>query len=204
VLVGAAAIALAARVPGIERDTAVGIVITSLFGLGVLIALAPSSPPGVQSLLFGDLLGVAPSDLATAAGLTAAVLAVLAVLHRRLLAVGFDRRSAAALGLRPLPAELALLALVAGATLIAVRGLGNLLVAAVLVGPAASARLLTRRVPAMMTLAVGLAAACGIGGLYLSYYAGTAGGASVAGLIVLAYLALRAAVSIAARRPLSR
>ena len=140
VLAAAAAIAVAARVPGIERDTAVAVVITSLFGLGVLLALAPSSPPGVESLLFGDLLGVSWSDLATAAVLAAAVLAGLGLLHRQLLAVGFDRRTARALGGRPLLTDLSLLALVAAATLIAVRGLGNLLVVAVLVGPAATAR----------------------------------------------------------------
>jgi ABC-type Mn2+/Zn2+ transport system permease subunit len=187
----AAAIALAARAPGIERDTAVAIVITSLFGLGVLVALAPSSPPGVESLLFGDLLGVSASDLATAGALAVAVVFGAALLHRQLLSVGFDRRSAAALGARPLLADLALLALIAVATLIAVRGLGNLLVVAVLVGPAATARLLARRLPSMMALAVGVAAVCSVGGLYLSYYARTAGGASVAGVMVVAYLAAR-------------
>ena len=113
VLVAAASVALASRAPGIERDTAVAIVITSLFGLGVLLALAPASPPGLESLLFGDLLGVSTSDLATAGALAAAVLVGLAVLHRQLLVVGFDRRTARALGGRPLLADLSLLVLVA-------------------------------------------------------------------------------------------
>ena len=191
VLVAAASVALASRAPGIERDTAVAIVITSLFGLGVLLALAPASPPGLESLLFGDLLGVSTSDLATAGALAAAVLVGLAVLHRQLLVVGFDRRTARALGGRPLLADLSLLVLVAAATLIAVRGLGNLLVVAVLVAPAATARLLTGRLVRMMVLATLVAAACSIGGLYLSYYASTAGGASVAGLLVLVYMSVR-------------
>src|SRR4029077_19943833 len=109
----------------------------------------------------------------------------------RLPSVGFDPTTASALGGRPLFTDLSLLALIAAATLIAVRGLGNLLVVAVLVAPAATARLLARRLAAMMALAVALAIACGIGGLYLSYYAGTAGGASVAGLYALAYLFVR-------------
>jgi ABC-type Mn2+/Zn2+ transport system permease subunit len=191
VLTAAVAVAVASRVPGIERDTAVAIVVTALFGLGVLLALSPSSPPGVQSLLFGDLLGVSASDLATAAGLTGAALLGLAVMHRQLLVVGFDGRTSRPLGGRPLLADFALLALVAAATLIAVRGLGNLLVAAVLVAPAATARLLTGRLLRMMALAVAVAAVCSIGGLYLSYYASTAGGASVAGLLVVAYLSVR-------------
>ena len=192
VLAAAAAVALAARVPGIERDTSVAVVITSLFGLGVLLALAPATPPGLESLLFGDLLGVSRSDLVTAAALAAAVLVALAALHRQLLAVGFDRTTARALGGRPLFTDLSLLALIAAATLIAVRGLGNLLVVAVLVAPAATARLLTRRFAPMMLLAAALAVACGAGGLYLSYYASTAGGASVAAVLVAVYLAARA------------
>jgi ABC-type Mn2+/Zn2+ transport system permease subunit len=189
VLVAAAAVALAARVPGIERDTSVAIVITSLFGLGVVLALSPASPPGIGGLLFGDLLGVSTSDLITAAALAAGVLTGLAVLHRQLLAVGFDRVTARTLGGKPLLADLGLLALVAAATLIAVQGLGNLLVVAVLVAPAATARVLTRRLGRMMLVASLLAVASGIGGLYLSYYANTAAGASVACVLVAAFLA---------------
>src|SRR5437763_9511412 len=191
VLLGAAGIALATRLPGISRDVAVAVVVTTLFGLGALLALAPASPPGLESLLFGDLLGVSTSDLATAGALAAAVLVGLAVLHRQLLVVGFDRGTARALGGRPLLADLSLLGLVAAATLIAVRGLGNLLVVAVLVAPAATARLLTGRLLRMMALATLVAAACSIGGLYVSYYASTAGGASVAGLLVLVYMSVR-------------
>jgi ABC-type Mn2+/Zn2+ transport system permease subunit len=191
VLVAAASVALASRARGIDRDTAVAIVITSLFGLGVLVALAPASPPGIESLLFGDLLGVSTSDLVTAGGLAVAVLLGLGLFHRQLLVVGFDRRTARPLGGRPLLADLSLLVLIAAATLIAVRGLGNLLVVAVLVAPAATARLLATRLVRMMALAVALAGACSVGGLYLSYYASTAGGASVAGLLVLVYMSVR-------------
>jgi len=71
---------------------------------------------------------------------------------------------------------------------VAVQGLGNLLVVAVFVGPAAAASRLTERMAPMMLLAAALAALAGIAGLYLSYYAGTAGGASVALAIVAIYL----------------
>src|SRR4051794_6723264 len=89
--VAAVAIAFIGRTPRIGRDTSVAIVITTLFGLGVVLALSPAAPPGVGELLFGDLLGVTWSDIAVAAILGGGVLLVLAVLHPRLLAVGFDR-----------------------------------------------------------------------------------------------------------------
>ena len=188
ILVAAVSIALAGRVPAIGRDTAVAVVITALFGLGVVLALSPESPPGIQGLLFGDILGVSDIDLALGAGLAAAVLMALRLLHTRLLAVGFDRTTARPLGASPLVADSALLVLVALAVLVAVQGLGNLLVVAVLVGPAATARLLARRMVPMMALAAFIGVVAGACGLYLSFYANTAAGASIAGTIVVLYL----------------
>ena len=115
--------------------------------------------------------------------------ATLADSVNQLLVVGFDRAAAPALGARPLVAELALLALVAATIVVAVQALGNLLVLALLVGPASIARLVSRRLPAMMGIATLAALLGGIAGLYLSYYAGTAGGASIAAAIVAIYVA---------------
>jgi ABC-type Mn2+/Zn2+ transport system permease subunit len=145
-------------------------------------------PAGLAELLFGDVLGVSDADLLFAALLVVAVVAALAILHGRLLVVGFDRTSARGLGVAPAAVDAALLVLVALAVLVAVQGLGNLLVVAVFVGPAAAARRLSDRMLPMMLLAAGLAALAGIAGLYLSYYVGTAGGASVALAIVAVYL----------------
>ncbi|HMI71772.1 MAG TPA: metal ABC transporter permease [Solirubrobacteraceae bacterium] len=187
-LVAALAVAAASQVPAIGRDTAVAVVITTLFGAGVLLALSPSSPPGLQGLLFGDVLGVSDTDLALAGALAALVVGALAVLHSRLLAVGFDRLSAPGLGVRPLIVDGALLVLLALALLVAVQGLGNLLVVAVLVAPASAARLVARRMAPMMVASALVAVVAGAGGLYLSYYAGTAAGASIAAILVGAYL----------------
>jgi len=186
-LVAALAVAAAGRTPAIGRDTAVAVVITTLFGLGVLLALSPASPAGLQGLLFGDVLGVTDTDLALAAGLVAVVAVALRALHGRLLVVGFDRVNAPGLGVSPALVDGALLILLALALLVAVQGLGNLLVVAVLIAPAAGARLLTRRMGHMLGLAAALAAGAGIAGLYLSYYAGTAAGASIAGMLVAVY-----------------
>jgi ABC-type Mn2+/Zn2+ transport system permease subunit len=193
IVVAALAVALAGRVPTVGKDTAVAVVVTAAFGLGVLLALSPDSPPGIQSLLFGDILGVTDLDLALAAGLAAATLAALWALHSRLLAVGFDRSSAPALGASPLLVDLALLALLSATIVVAVQALGNLLLVALVVGPAAAARLMVHRVWPMMVLGAALAVLGGAGGIYLSYYAETAAGASIALVIVALYLSLAAA-----------
>jgi ABC-type Mn2+/Zn2+ transport system permease subunit len=188
IALAAAAIALAARIAGVGRDAAVAVVVTTMFGLGVLLALSPASPPGIEALLFGDLFGVSDGDLAGAGGLALLVALALRLLHGRLLVAGFDRGSARSLGISPALADAALLLLLAAGIVVAVQGLGNLLVVAVFVGPAAAARRLSDRMPTMMLLAAALAVVAGVGGLYLSYYAGTAGGASVALAIVAIYL----------------
>ena len=191
-VVAAVAVALAGRTPAIGSDTAVAVVVTGLLGLGALLALSPATPARLQELLFGDVLGVSDGDLLLAGVLATVVLGALAVLHPSLLVVGFDRSSAPALGRAPLAVDLALGVLVALAILVAVQGLGNLLVVAVLVAPAAAARRLTRRVPTMMAAAVAIAIAAGIAGLYASFYLDTAGGASIAGALVLAYVGAQA------------
>jgi ABC-type Mn2+/Zn2+ transport system permease subunit len=186
-VVAALGIAIAGRVPTIGRDAAVAIVITTLFGLGALLALSPASPPGIQGLLFGDILGVSDGDLVFAAIAAAITALSLWALHRALLAVGFDRGSAASLGVSPLMVDAALLVLLALAILVAVQGLGNLLALAMLVAPGATAALLVKRFAPMLWLAAAFAVAAGFGGLYASYYLNTAAGASIAAATVVLY-----------------
>jgi ABC-type Mn2+/Zn2+ transport system permease subunit len=191
-LAAALAIAIAGRTPEIGSDTAVAVVVTGFLGLGALLALSASTPPGLSGLLFGDILGVSDLDLWLSVALAIVTLTALGALNRQLLAVGFDRRSARSLGGRPLLVDAALLTLVALAVLVGVQALGALLVLAILVGPAATARLVAHRIVSMMALAIALAVLAGAGGLYLSYYADTAGGASIAAVVVVAYLAVLA------------
>lgn len=187
-LVGAMLIALAGRIPRLDGDVAVSVVITSLFGLGVLLGLAPEVPAGLNGILFGDVLGVTDADIALAACLAVFVVAVLGLLHPSLLAAGFDPLHARALGRSPAALDLVLAVLLAAATLVAVQALGNLLVVAMLVGPAATARLLTRRMAPMMVTATGVAAGASVAGLYVSYHAKVAAGGAVTLALVGAFL----------------
>lgn len=196
IAVAAVAIALVGRVPGIGRDAAVAVVVTAFFGLGALLALSPSSPPGIQTLLFGDILAPSNSDLLISAILAAAVLLSTVALHWRLLAVAFDRTTARSLGTSPAIADVAVLILLAAAVLVAAQGLGTLLAVAALVGPAATARVLTHRLGSMMLAASALGILSGLVGLYVSYYAGLAAGASIAATIVITYAVAVAATGL--------
>jgi ABC-type Mn2+/Zn2+ transport system permease subunit len=196
VLVAAAGIALVARDQRLGADIGVAVCVSTLLGLGGMLALSPDSPPRLQELLFGDLLGVGGADLAIAGALAGAVAVALAAGHRSLALVGFDRGSAPSLGAKPLRWELALLAILAVTTVAAVQGLGNLLLVALILAPAAAALSLVRRLPAALVLSAALAALAGAAGLVLSYHLEVAAGASVAlcavALALLSLLAPRA------------
>jgi ABC-type Mn2+/Zn2+ transport system permease subunit len=180
VLVAAALIALAARDARVGSEIAVGVTVTTAFGLGALLALAPDVPARLGELLFGDLLGTSRTDLVVAAGLAALVATALAAGHRQLVATVFDPAAAPSLGVRPGRVELASLALLGMATVAAVQGLGNLLVFALLVAPAAAAIRLGDSVRAQLLLGPALGAGAGALGLVVSSELDLAAGASVA------------------------
>ena len=186
---GSWASALATRQDLVDADAAVAVTVTTLFGLGTLLALSPETPLRLGEILFGDPLSVSATDLAASAALAAGGIAALAAGHRTLALGGFDPQSAPSLGARPGAATFLLLALLALTTLIAVQALGNLLVVAIVIAPAAAAlQLCTRLLPALLTAAV-LAVAAGVAGIYLSYWAELAAGASIALCAVATFVA---------------
>lgn len=197
--IGATLVSLAGRIRGLDADVAVAVVITALFGLGVLLGLAPEVPAGLNGLLFGDLLAVGWGQVAVTVAAVAGISVALFVLHPTFTAVFFDRSSSRALGRRPGPFELVLAILLAAAILVSVQALGNLLVVAMLVGPAAIARLLTDRLAPMMLAGTAVALAASACGLWVSYHAQVAAGASVTCALCLAFV-----LGLGFRLPLGR
>ncbi len=171
---GAAAGVLVAAIliAAVRGDVGVAVVVSGLFGLGGILALSPETPPRLGELLFGDLLGVTNGDLLVAAALSIGVLIALAVAYRSLALAGFEGRGGRA--------DLALLAILAVTTVAAVQGLGNLLLVALILAPAAAALNLAQRLPHVLALAAVLAVVAGVVGLIVSYQLEIAAGASIA------------------------
>jgi ABC-type Mn2+/Zn2+ transport system permease subunit len=124
------------------------------------------------------------------------VLISLRILHSRLLAVTLDRLTARSTGADPARVDLALLVLIALATLVAVQAVGNIFVVATLVAPAAAARPLARRIGPMMAIAVTIGVIAGLAGLAASYFWDIAAGASIAAFDVAIYALVRASCAI--------
>jgi ABC-type Mn2+/Zn2+ transport system permease subunit len=197
-LLAAALLALAARDERIGPDTGTAVAVTGLVGLGALLALEPDAPQRLDELLFGDPLGVSDGDLVAAAALLVAGGGALGTLHRPLCAVAFDPTGAAAAGVRPTVVRIALLVLLAAAIAVAARGLGALLVLAVLVAPPVAVGRRTRTPASAMLAGGAVAALAGVVGIEVSFHAGTAAGASVALALCLA-AALGAALPLRSR-----
>ncbi|MBA2420314.1 MAG: metal ABC transporter permease, partial [Thermoleophilaceae bacterium] len=178
VLLAALLVAAAARDERIGVEAATAVAVSGLLGLGALLALAPASPQRLEELLFGDPLSVTGADLALAGAAVVAAGAALTALHRPLAAVAFDREGARAAGLQPALVSAALLALVAVSLAVAVRGLGNLLALAVLVGPAVAVRGHVRTPAGAVIGGAVVAVVAGLAGVALSFALSVATGAS--------------------------
>lgn len=164
----------------LKEDTAIGILFAGMFALGIaLISTVRSYAVDLAHFLFGDILGVSVGDLWLIGGLSAVVLLTILALYKELLVLSFDPILAITLRLPSGLLNYLLLVLIALTVVAALRTVGVALMVAMLVTPAATAYLLTRRLLHMMVLAMALGALASIIGLYLSYYVSIASGAAI-------------------------
>lgn len=182
-----------ARRRGLHPDTAIGIVTTTSFALGVAIISAVGGIRlNLDSFLFGSILGVTPSDVAFAGAVAAVVAAVVFLRYRPLLFTTFDRQVASAHGVAVGRYETLFALLLTAGVVASMRVLGVLLVAAAVVIPPATARLLTSDFSRMLPLAAGLGAVSAVPGMYASWYLDIAPGPAVvlaqAGLLTMAWV----------------
>jgi manganese/iron transport system permease protein len=193
-LVMSGAVSLVTRRARVREDTGIGLLFVGMLALGVvIISRSASFATDVTALLFGDVLGVTPADLRGQAVAATVVVAASIALYRPFLALAFNEDKAATLGMRPGLSQAAMLALLAVAIVASFQAIGTLLVFGLLIGPPATAGLVVRRVPLIMATAVALGAATVAVGLAISFHAGTAGGATIAGLAVGEFFVVLAA-----------
>lgn len=179
-LVVAVGIGLFSRRGAVKEDTAIGILFAAALALGVvLISTVRSYAVDLTHILFGNVLGVSSGDLWLTGILAAAVLATVFLLYKEFLLASFDPVLAHTLGRRPELLRFVMLILLALTVVVSLQTVGVGLVAAMLVTPAATAYLLTRRLSRMMALSAVIGAASSVAGLYFSYYLNVASGAAV-------------------------
>lgn len=191
-------------------DAAIGIVTTAMFAIGVATLSVVPSRVNVEALLFGNILGVDGLDLGVAVTVGVVFAGVLVTLHKQLVAVTFDAEVAGVHGVRTGVIELVFSLSTAAVVVASVRVLGVLLIAAAVVIPAATARLVTRSVGAMLVLATGLGVLASVVGLYASFHLDVPSGPTIvlAGALVFTVVFVVTAVLargriLRARRPVA-
>jgi manganese/iron transport system permease protein len=154
----------------LKEDSVIGVFFVAAFALGiVVISSAPGYAGSLQQFLFGSITGIPDEDVLVVATAGLVLLTVVFLLHKEFVLVTLDRETARAAGLPVFALDGALYVMVAVAIVISIQTIGNILVLALLITPAAAARLLTDRLPVMMTLAPLIGSASALIGLYLSW-----------------------------------
>lgn len=194
-LVAGGAIAVTRRLD-VESEAAVATAITPLIGLGAILSLSGSTPPGAESFLFGDVLATSTADTLIAFAFALAAIVALRIGHWRFVASGTRASGRNAV-------ELAVLVMLTAATIAAARSLGTLMTVALILGPAAAARTSTRRAGPMVALAMGIAAAAVVAGVELSWHSELPTGPSIA-ICAIIPAALAATVRRVGRTATSR
>jgi ABC-type Mn2+/Zn2+ transport system permease subunit len=185
----AVGIGVFSRRGGVKEDTAIGILFAAALALGVLLmSTVRSYSADLTHILFGNVLGVSAGDLWLTGVLAVIVLTVLIVFFKEFQLTSFDPVLAHMLGKRPETLRFAMLILLALTIVVGLQTVGVGLVAAMLVTPAATAYLLTRRLAAMMAVSAVVGAAASVAGLYASYYLDVASGAAVVLIATAAFL----------------
>ena len=174
----------------IKEDTAIGVIFAASLALGVaILSLVDNYSVDLTHILFGNVLGVSDTDLWLTAGLGLVVFLAVVLLYKELLVVSFDPVLAATLRLPLGGLQYTLLILIALTIVVSLQTVGVALMVAMLVTPAATAYLLTRRLWHMMLVGALVGAVSTVAGLYLSFYVNVASGAAVV-LICTAFFVL--------------
>jgi len=176
----------------IKNDTAIGILFTSAFALGIIMITMLKSSTDLYHILFGNVLAVRPSDMWVTVGIGVVVIVTVYAFYKELLLTSFDPTIAAAYGLRNNLIHYLLMTLLTMVTVASLQTVGIVLVVAMLITPAATAYLLTDRLWVMIYLAAGFGMISAIVGLYFSFTYNLASGATIVmvatGLFLLAFL----------------
>ncbi|MBC1573454.1 metal ABC transporter permease [Listeria booriae] len=163
----------------IKNDTAIGIVFSSFFALGIIMISFAQSSTDLYHILFGNVLAVRNSDMWITLVIGAVVLLLVGLFYKELLVSSFDPVMAESYGLKVRVLHYFLMTLLTLVTVASLQTVGIILVVAMLITPAATAYLLTNRLSVMLFLAAGFGALSAVIGLYFSYMHNLASGASI-------------------------
>lgn len=173
----------------VKRDTVLGVVMSGMFGLGVVLYTAIPSDLHLDHILFGNMLGIGPEDLRLGAIVSVIVGGILLMKWRDVALAGFDPVQARVSGLAVRWLDYGLLAMISATVVALLSAVGIILSVALLIAPGAIAFLLTRRLSAMLAVAVAVAAVSTSVGVWASFWLDSAPAPTIV-LVLLAQFIL--------------
>ncbi len=195
-----AAIGVLQRRGRMSFDTSIGLLFVAMLSIGVIVVShSRSFATDATTMLFGDILALKDTDLLILCAGLGIALFIAVKFHRNFTATAFDERIATTLGLRPRLTQVVLVGLVTLAVTASFQAVGTLLVVGLLLAPVVAANRWSTRIHTTMCLAAIFGAVSVVGGLLMSWYFGTAAGATIAGTAIL-IAGLSAFCRIAANR----
>lgn len=178
-LIAAGVINFISRDTPLKNDTAIGITFSTFFALGTIIMTLGHASTKLTDILFGNILAVQASDVVATVLVGLFVLVFVSLFYNGLFLMVFDRSYAQASGVRTQLLSNILMVLLTFVIVISLQAVGVILVTALLVTPAATARLLTKRFVPMIMTASGLGMLSALIGLYISYTANVPSGPAI-------------------------
>jgi manganese/iron transport system permease protein len=173
----------------LREDAVIGLVFTTLFAAGLLMASIWPTSVSIQTIVLGNILAISDEDALQVVLIAAISLAIMAFIWKDLMVTFFDENHARSIGLNPRLLRIVFFTLLSACTVAALQTVGACLVIAMVVTPGATAYLLTDRFGRLIVIAVALGAVTSFAGAYLSYFVDGATGGVIVTLQTLAFLA---------------
>jgi len=188
-LLAALGMALVKQRTRLREDAIIGLVFTSFFAAGLLMASIYPTAVNIQTIVLGNILAISDEDAVQVVIISAVSLAILLAKWRDLMVVFFDERHARTVGINATGLKILFFTLLAACTVAALQTVGACLVIAMVVTPGATAYLLTDRFGRLLALSVAIGAATSFLGAYISYFVDGATGGVIVTLQTLLFLA---------------
>lgn len=174
----------------LREDTVIGLVFTSFFAAGLLLASLNPVSVNIQSIVLGNILAISDEDAVQVVLISVVTLAILLLKWKDLMLVFFDETHARSIGIPVTVLKVLFFTLLSAAVVAALQTVGACLVIAMVVTPGATAYLLTDRFPRLLVIAVAIGAATSFAGAYVSYFLDGATGGVIVTLQTLIFLAV--------------
>jgi manganese/iron transport system permease protein len=173
----------------LKEDAVIGVVFTAFFAAGLLIVSIWPTSVSVQTIVLGNILGIADEDAMQVVVVAGIALAILLVTWKDLMVVFFDESHARTIGLNPMLLKVLFFTLLSASAVTALQTVGAALVIAMVITPGATAYLLTDRFGRLIALSVLIGSSTSVVGTYLSYFLDGATGGMIVTLQTLVFLA---------------